>query len=423
MRAMQDIEVFRQLLGLTPPWEVTSVELKLAEGHVEVLVGHAPGRKFPCAKCGRELPVADHAEERTWRHLDTFEYQTRLRARVPRVSCSEHGKLQVQVPWAEPRSRFTLMFEGLAINVLRQTSVTGAAKILRLSWDEAMHLMRRAVVRGQARKAAAELASPTRIGVDEKAIAKRHRYATLVVDLERSVVESVQEGRKIESLGAYYAGLTAQAKERIECVAMDMWKAYLTATRNHVPDADAKVVHDRFHIMDHANKAVDQVRRAENTRLLREGDTTLTKTRFLWLYGRENVPEHRQVDFKRLRQANLATGKAWLWKEDLRLLWTMPSPAEGKRYLDNLRRRATRMKLRPIIKVAQMLKDHAPQVLNYFRYPVTNAAAESVNAILDRIQRRAAGFRSFASMRLAVLFHCGGLDLYPALSAPTPGKV
>jgi transposase len=420
---MQDVEVFRQLLGLTPPWEVTRVELKLAEGHVDVHVGHAPGTKFPCAKCGKELPVADHAEERTWRHLDTFQYETRLRARVPRVDCGEHGKLQVRVPWAEPRSRFTLMFEALAIDVLRQTSVSGAAKILRLSWDEAMHLMRRAVARGEARKAAAGPSTPTRIGVDEKAIAKRHRYATLVVDLERAVVEAVQEGRKTESLGAYYEGLTAEARERVECIAMDMWQGYLAATRKHIPNADAKVVHDRFHIMQHANKAVDQVRRAEHTRLLREGDSTLSKTRYLWLYGRENVPDHKQVDFQRLRKVNLATGKAWLWKEDLRLLWTMPSLADGKRYLDNLARRAKRMKLRPVAKVAQMLKDHAPQVLNYFRFRVTNAAAESVNAILDRVQRRAAGFRSFASMRLAVLFHCGGLDVYPALPAATPGKV
>src|SRR5690606_5834862 len=169
--------------------------------------------------------------------------------------------------WAEPRSRFTLMFEGLAINVLRQTSVTGAAKILGLSWDEAMHLMRRAVARGEGRKKAAGAPSPTRLGVDEKAIAKRHRYATVVVDLERSVVEAVQEGRRIQSLGGYYEGLTAEARRRIECVAMDMWQAYLTATLKHVPGA--KVVHDRFHIMDHANNAVDQVRRAENTRLLR----------------------------------------------------------------------------------------------------------------------------------------------------------
>jgi len=235
---MQDVEIFKQLLGLTSPWEVTKVDLKLVEGRVDVYVGHAPGSKFSCPKCGKEHSVYDHAEERVWRHLDTFQYETRLHARIPRIPCAEHGKLQAQVPWAEPKSRFTLMFEALAIDVLRQTSVTGATKILRLSWDEGQHLMERAVKRGEARKAASQRAAPTRLGVDEKAIAKRHRYATIVVDLDRAVVEAVQEGRKTESLEAYYEGLTDAAKERVECVAMDMYAGYLTATRNHIPDAD-----------------------------------------------------------------------------------------------------------------------------------------------------------------------------------------
>lgn len=419
---MQDTELYGQLLGLTPPWKVTKVDLRLAEGSVDVFVDHARGTKFPCPTCGAMLPVADHAEERRWRHLDTFQYRTLLHARIPRVDCSEHGKLQVSVPWAEPKSRFTLLFERIAIDVLKQTSVTGAQRILGLSWDEAMHLMRRAVHRGERRKQASERPTPTRIGVDEKAIAKRHRYATLVVDLERAVVETVVEGRKTESLGSYYETLTAEAKQRIECVAMDMWPAFMGATRKHVPNADAKIVHDRFHIMQHANKAVDQVRRNEHAQLSREGDSTLAKTRYLWLYAEENVPERRAPDLEQLLKVNLATGKAWLWKEDLRLLWSRPDLATAKKFLANLVRRAKRMTLRPIAKVAQLLKDHEPQVLNYFRHRVTNAAAESINAIVDRVQRRAAGFRSFASMRLAVLFHCGGLDLYPALSAPTPGK-
>lgn len=417
---MQDVEVFKQLLGLTPPWEVTKVDLNLAGGHVDLYVEHAPGSKFACPQCGKALSVYDHAGERIWRHLDTFQYETRLHARIPRIQCAEHGKLQAQVPWAEPRSRFTLMFEALAIDVLGQTSITGATKILRLSWDEAQHLMERAVARGLARKAASERSTPTKLGVDEKAIAKRHRYATIVVDLGRSVVEAVQEGRKTESLEAYYEGLTDAAKQRVECVAMDMYAGYLTATRNHIPGADAKVVHDRFHVMQNANKAVDKVRRDEHARLSRAGDRTLARTRFLWLHGRENIPEHRHEDFRALRKINLQTGKAWLWKEDLRLLWQMGSLERAKRWLTNLIRRAKRMKLGPILKVATMLKSHQDQVLNYYAHPVTNAAAEAINSVIDRVQRRAAGFRSFKSMRLAILFHCGGLDLHPALTAGTP---
>lgn len=422
MPRMKDTELYGQLLGLAVPWTVSKVELRLTQGAVDVHVEHAPGTKFACPKCGVMLSVADHAEVRKWRHLDTFQYQTLLHARVPRVDCGEHGKLQVSVPWAEPRSRFTLLFERVAIDVLKQTSVTGACKILGLSWDEAMHLMRRAVERGERRRLEREREAPTRIGVDEKAIAKRHRYATLVVDLEHRVVVSVVEGRKTSSLESFYEGLTDAQKARIECVAMDMFQGYLTATRNHVPGADDKVVHDRFHIMQHANHAVDKVRRDEHARLSRDGDSTLARTRYLWLYARENVPEMRRDALAALTKINLATGRAWLWKEDLRLLWTCPDIASAKAFLTKLVRRAKRSGLRPVIKVAQMLRDHQQHVLNYFRHRVTNAACESINAIVDRVQRRAAGFRSFASMRLAVLFHCGGLDLYPTLSVATPGK-
>ena len=108
---------------------------------------------------------------------------------------------QARVPWAEPKSRFTLMFERFAIDVLRETDVLGATRILRISWDQAHHLMQRAVARGLARR---EQAPIKYVGIDEKAIAKRHRYATLLNDLEHGVVLEVVDGRtvsQIEMLG------------------------------------------------------------------------------------------------------------------------------------------------------------------------------------------------------------------------------
>jgi transposase len=119
---------------------------------VKVWIEHPKGMKWPCPKCQELLSLRDHAEERAWRHLDSCAYQTYLHARIPRVDCPEDGVLQVKVPWAEPSSRFTLLFERLAIDVLGQCNITGATKILRISWDEAWHLMERAVLRGKERK-------------------------------------------------------------------------------------------------------------------------------------------------------------------------------------------------------------------------------------------------------------------------------
>ncbi|HEY5212792.1 MAG TPA: transposase family protein, partial [Acidobacteriaceae bacterium] len=216
---MQDTALYQYLLGLKSPWTVSRVNLDVEGQRVDVWAEHPEDAAWVCPQCSRDLPLYDHAEERIWRHLDSCQFQTYLHARIPRVECAEHGVLQVSVPWAEPRSRFTILFERLAIDVLRQCDVSGATRILRISWDEAWGLMERAVARGQLRKARKVV---RKIGVDEKAAAKGHRYLTLVCDLDEGTVEHIAEDRKQESLAGYYEGLTQEQLDGIEAVAMDM---------------------------------------------------------------------------------------------------------------------------------------------------------------------------------------------------------
>src|SRR3990170_8477188 len=145
---MRDTQLYQQVLGLTEPWSVDRVELKIDEGRVDIWVKHVPGHVWACPACGQWLTCRDHAEERAWRHLDTCQLKTYLHARVPRVECPEHGVLQVPVSWAEARSRFTMLMERLVIDVLRQcATVEGACRLMRVSWDEAWGVMERAVTR------------------------------------------------------------------------------------------------------------------------------------------------------------------------------------------------------------------------------------------------------------------------------------
>jgi len=160
-----------------------------------------------------------------------------------------------------------------------------------------------------------------RIGVDEKAAAKGHRYLTLVCDLDAGTAEHITEDRKQESLDGYYAGLTPEQLDGIEAVAMDMWAPYIQATRAQVPEADKKIVFDRFHIMDHIGKAVDTVRKQEHRDRMASGDQTLKGSKYLWLYSREKVPERRREEFTALRRQALKVGRAWAIKEALRRLW------------------------------------------------------------------------------------------------------
>jgi transposase len=236
---VRDTELFRHLLGLAAPWTVGRVELDVTGQRVDVFAEHTKPKSWPCPECGTPCGLHDHDEERTWRHLDSCQFQTILHARVPRVSCQDHGVRQVRVPWAEPRSRFTALFERLAIDVLLETDIAGAAELLGLSWDEAHHIMERAVARGLARR---PHQVPRVLGIDEKSLAKGHRYATIACDLDAGTVIGIAEGKYGKSHRACLGRFSINDLQGVEAVAMDMSEAYLVQMRALLDDPDDKIV-------------------------------------------------------------------------------------------------------------------------------------------------------------------------------------
>ena len=431
---MRDTKLYQQVLGLSAPWSVGRVALKVDERRVDVWVEHRRGAKWRCPLCEAAWQEAasqagasqvagssgpspktrscrDHAEERMWRHLDTCQFQTYLHARIPRVDCPEHGVVNASVPWAEARSRFTLLMESWIIEVLHEcATVTGASYLTGLSWDEVFGVMGRAVARGQARKQAQPL---RQMGVDEKAFRKGHSYMTVVCDLERSTVEYVAEGRTMESLACYYTSLKAKQLAGVEAVAMDMWEPYVKATMEHVPLASEKIVFDRFHIMKHLNEAVDKVRREEHRELTKKRDDTLKGTKHWWLYASENVPDKYHRAFRRVRDRNLRTSRAWAMKETLRDLWTYYSMTWARKFFDQWRRWVNRSRLEPVKEVARMLQRRIENVLSYCKHEITNAVAEGLNSKIMAIKRRACGYRNKENFKTAIYFFCGGLELCP----------
>lgn len=408
---MESKDLYRHLLGLSEPWVVARVDLDMAKQHVDVYVEHPSGTRFACPECGQTCAVYDHLAERVWRHLDSCQFLTYLHASPPRISCPEHGVRQARLPWAEAGSRFTHLFEALAIDVLLAANVKRAAQILRISWDQAWHLMERAVLRGRALKGTTP---PRQIGIDEKAIAKGHRYMTLVCDLEASTVEYIGEERTEDSLAAYFTAFTEEQRASIKAISLDMWPAYINACRAHVPQAEDKMVFDRFHIMQHVSQGVDRVRKQEHKALLQQGDATLTRSKYLWLYSAENMPAAAQERFAQIKNSNLKTARAWALKESLREMWSYTSAGWAKRFWDRWYFWATHSRLVPMIEKAKMMARHLPNILTYFTYRITNAVAEGLNSKIATIQKRACGYRNRDHFKIAVYFHCGGLDLYPA---------
>jgi transposase len=381
---MRDIDAFIKLLTLERPWTVDHVDFDTNAESIDVFLRHRSNARFRCPECGAVLPLYDHIPLRRWRHLDHGSWLTWLQARIPRVSCLFHGIRQVNVPWALPGARCSLAFEKHAIDTLLEADVLGASRLLRLSWHEAWGLMERAVERGM--KAKKRRIIP-RLGVDEKAVAKRHQYVTLVSDLDRGTVEFVADDRKKASLDTYYQSLTLRQLAGIQAVAMDMWEPFISSTREHVPHAGGKIVFDRFHIMKHMTEAVDGVRKAEHRRLLAEGDETLKRTKYLWLFSEENLPERYTEWFAGLKALHLKTGRAWAIKESLRDLWSYRRKGWAKRFWGKWYFWATHSRLKPVVKVARMLNSHLDNVLTYCDHLLTNATSEGINSKIQTVKK------------------------------------
>lgn len=412
---MQDKELYQQILGITKPWRVRGVDLDLKKGEVVVQLEHDPDASFRCPECDAISPIHDHTDERRWRHLDTCQLQTVVTASVPRTRCSTHGVLRVRVSWAEPRSRFTLLFERLAIEWIRSTgSQKAVAARLDLSWDEVHGIMERAVRRGLERRRAEPI---KHLGIDEKSYKKRHRYVTVVSSLgaegEEPRVLYVTEGRKEASLDGFWETLTPEQRQSIEAVAMDMWDPYENSVRAHLEDAGEKVVYDKFHVIAHLSKALDEVRREENAKLRKAGDDRLKGTRYGWLTNPANMSAAVRERFFAMKKSGMRTAKVWTMKFVATSIWSYRYPALAKSAFQRWYAWAIRSRLKPVIRVAKMMKSRLANILTYTKHRITNAASESMNSKIQWVKYTARGFRNIDNFITAIYFHCGGLDLNP----------
>lgn len=408
---MQDRQLYAEILAIQEPWRVERVDLEATEdGAVHVFLEHGEALKWQCPECGQQCPLHDHQPERKWRHLDTCQYQTILHAAVPRCRCAEHGVRVVKLPWAEPSSRFTALFERLAIDWLRSASQSAVGNQLGLSWEEIHAIQERAVERGLARRQA----EPVKyLGVDEKAFRKGHSYFTLVNDLERGRVRYIAEDRKQSSLDSFWPTLSQEQRAGVKGVAMDMWDAYVNSTRLHAPPAE--IVFDKFHISQHLGDAVDKVRRSENKVLRAAGDDRLAGTKYDWLKNPVNMDLKDKREFKSLRESGLKTARAWALKETAMSLFAYVYERPARKHFRWWSGWAARSRLKPMIEAGRMLKRRFDNIITFLRHRITNAASESINSKIQWVKYTARGFRNKENFKTAIYFHCGGLDLAPSI--------
>ena len=227
-------------------------------------------------------------------------------------------------------------------------------------------------------------------------------------------MEYLTKGCDFGSLAAYFRVFEPDDLAAIEGITLDMCQACINACSQCVPRGQDKMVFDRFRIMRQMLEAVDAVRKREHRELQRQGDNRLARSKHLWLYSRENIPDKAKDRFKQLKDGQLRTARAWAIKESLRELWSYESPTSARKFWHRWYFWATHSKLPEIVKVAKRIQSHLANVLSYFKHRITNAVAEGLNSKIATIQKRAYGFKNFEHFQIAVYFHCGGLGLWPS---------
>lgn len=318
---MRDRDFQAKILGIERPWIVDDVVVTMQPKTVETHVSYEGPAS--CPFCGKPAPRYD-VRERRWRHLDIYEFEAYVIAQIPRVQCREDGVRQLKAPWADGRTGFTALFERLAISLLQEMSISAVARTMRLTWDQIDGIMQRAIDRGLALRKDRIV---RHVGIDGKSFKKRHKYVTIVTDLDASEVIWVGSGRKLETLNAFWKSLSPEQLASIEGVAMDMWSPYIESTLAHLPDAEEKIVFDKFHVVKYLTHAVDLERRAAG-----RSDPTLKKTRYQWLRNPDTMNHSERLAFAKLRKGHVRLGRAWAIKEAFAHLWEYMSVGAARTF-------------------------------------------------------------------------------------------
>ena len=365
--------LFTMALGLQAPWEVVDLKFDEEAHRLDILLDFQRGADFPCPVCGQPCKVHD-TEEKTWRHMNFFQYACYLTARVPRCKCDKDGVKQVQVPWARPGSGFTLMFEALLMVLVRSMTVREAARLVGEHDTRIWRLLHYHVEDARTR---VDMSEVSRIGVDETGAKRGQKYITLVVDMEAKKLLFGVEGRDQETLKAFKEDLVAHGgdPDRIMEASIDMSPAFIKGLGDHFPNA--RLTFDRFHVMKLIGEAVDEVRRQEVKEY-----PELKKTRYVWLKNPSNLTAHQAEMLEALRNANLKTAEAYRMRVTLQDFYEQANPNAAKLFLQEWIAMVLASGIEPMAKVAKTLQAHTEGVLRWFRSGLSNGFLEGLNSLV-----------------------------------------
>ena len=370
---MSDLDLFQMALGLTAPWYVARTSFDADEKRLDLYLDFHKGGRFACPECGTSDCPAYDSEERTWRHLNFFEHVSYLHARTPRVDCARCGVKAV--PWGRRDSGFTLLFEAFIMTLASQMPVLAIARLVKEHDTRLWRIVHHYVEKARSEQDHSEV---ERVGIDETASRRGHRYITTFADLSRARVLFATPGKDASTLRAFCEDLEAHggSSQQIADVCLDMSPAFIAGVEKTFPEAE--ITFDRFHVARIINDAVDQVRRAEQ-----KTRPELKHSRYLWLKNPRRLTARQKERFEGLQmnRQHLKTARAYQIKLNFQALYNQPLPL-AEAFLKKWYFWATHSRLPAVIDAAHTIKRHWNGVLRWFETGISNGVLEGINSLM-----------------------------------------
>jgi transposase len=404
--------LFNHLLRL-PGLRVTDAKFEGENHEILVLEVARTFKLLTCPDCGTRVKGRfEERPPRRWRHLSVLGHVTFIESPIRRMRCPECETVVTEdVPWARPKSTFTRPFEDTVALLSQKLSTTAVSEMMRISWVTVGSVAERVVAE---KLDGDRLKGLRRIGVDEIAYRRHHRYLTVVVDHDTGSVVWAGEGKSSETLGRFFEELGPEGCEAIEFVTMDMSAAYQKAVGEALPNAE--IVFDRFHLAKLAQGALDEVRRelsAELRRLAKTSDAgSLKALRWVLLKRPENLKPEEARRLSTLAEVNAPLYRAYLLKESFLDLFDA-DPEQAAERVDDWLAWASRSRLKPFVRLARTVRRHRPGILRALELPLSNARLEGTNNKIRLLSHRAFGFHSAGAL-IAMIYLCCSAITFPS---------
>lgn len=400
---MKETALIQLALGLAPPWKVMGCQFNPLQKRLDIHLDFPRGSRFPCPACGQgDRPVHD-TEPKTWRHLNFFQHQAYLHARVPRTACDQCGTKQVEVPWARPQSGFTLLFEAYIMILAQSMPVQKIAELVSEHDTRLWRILHHYVEQAREEE---DYSTVKQVGIDETSARRGHDYVSVFVDLEASKTVFATEGKDASTLDRFKADLCDHGgvPEAIEDVCCDMSPAFINGVEDNFPNAE--ITFDKFHVAKILNEAVDEVRRQEQ-KLIPE----LKGSRYLWLKNPGNLTANQadRLQEIKLKDLNLKTMRAYQIRLNFQELWTQPVE-KAESFLKKWYFWATHSRLEPVKQAAYTIKRHWKGILNWFTSSLNNGILEGINSMIQAAKARARGYRTKKNLITIIYIISSKLD-------------